>query len=334
MSMFAALESVTEFDSEGLFKEMLNLTLDCVESLQKATSLSETISNLENLRDVVSVYGFSESLMAFVNKDNHLSNIIPEIPSLESYIGCSTISSEAAVEELEYTIKKAVIRFKDAFVAHVIKYKNIYKILLKVILYLNVATIGFLAYGAFAAFPASFVINFLAKSFVIHILPFSVALWFIDKAKSLPLAVNEALDLRLPTTETEKKAYQSRVHDIFQNRAKVNVFKFEESFMPGHNSDKKTLKDLGYTEQNISQLTEEVKATLKELDMGDHVANRLEGLYQSKEAETQSGREALVWITEIATKSLKLTVHSLQESGSNLKRISHTFEEAKKEFKE
>ena len=149
----------------------------------------------------------------------------------------------------------------------------------------------------------------------------SILLEYIKRVKSIPAAVRESLELKLPTTSEEYDNYRVKVAHIFKSYAGINIYNFEESEIPT-NHEEKPLNSLGYNLENIEKTIEEIKIVATELKKGEAFADKLEDLSKSGEAKTPIGRKALIFITNIVTKAMKLSfrnttvvVHQLKSLG-------------------
>ncbi len=141
--MFAPIKNHTSvhIDYAGLFEQSLEHFRCDMTSLDEAESLSDVMIHLKALQTSIEVYGCTAALMTFANSDGALSNAIPSIPSLETFIATESFDTELAVEGIVSKIKETAGKWYKAVKAHIIKYKAFYKnaLAIAVLLIANIA---------------------------------------------------------------------------------------------------------------------------------------------------------------------------------------------------
>lgn len=334
--MFEALQTISDdkkLTEDQLFDFVLENLQYQSDALQKAVDLEETLSNLELLKSSIEMYGLSSSLLAFADHNQILSRHIPEMPSLESYLADSNIDKAIAVEGLDDTIKKIAQRWFSAFMEHIVKYKKWYTAAGLILLGLwGIGTYSVMSLFVWAGAPTSLLISAFSIQLISAAL-FTGITTAVLCSGSTPLAIREALSLRLPDTEEKYTSYENKVKEIFKTKAHVNIDNFDEPselLKPEH----KTLEELGYTPENLKELAEKTKAAVDELGRCDFIATDLEKLAKTPEAETQIGRSALMFLSNIIKKSMNLAMKHAGEATKELKTIGSHIEEKIKEHKE
>lgn len=305
---------------ETLYNAAISLgALDqATEKLQYIKAQADTIKQLQTFNDIIVKFGMTRELLEFVDHDKNLSSSIPEVPSLEVYLINSNVDTTAASEAVIEKIKEISSKFYEGLKEHVIKYRRFYTGLLNVFGFLKGLEIGLLFLS-----QADPVIKLIRGSHIaIQVVAAQVLYTSIKKAKSIPHAVKEALALKLPTTSEQKDAYKLKVVDIFKSKAGINIYDLEESAIPTSPGEK-PINSLGYTLENIESAISEIKEAADELKKGEFVADRLETLLKSGEARTPIGRDALIFITDIVTKTMKLSVKNLVVSAHQIKTLGH-----------
>ena len=320
-------------DLDIIYNTILNLQLldSAMESLQQASSLSETLEQLQVLSDVVSKFGMSRELLAFVDHDKTLSSAIPQIPSLESFLLDANIDTTVANEAIIEKIKEITGKFYEAFKSHIVKYREWYSGVARFISgvsgFLLGGSIGLSIVGvALGASPFPIIKSILTSKILVVAVGSSVLHAAILRAKSIPAAVDRALSLELPTTTVEKANYISEVHNIFKTAAGIDINDLTEAMLTTGEGGK-PLNSLGYTLENIEKVVNDIKVTTAELKKGESVADKLEALAKSPQAQTPDGRSALIFITGIVTRVMKLSVSNVAAAVHQLKTIDNKVKE-------
>ena len=223
-----------------------------------------------------------------------------------------------------------VRRFTDAFLMHIRKYREWYIkatnilatlsvfILEKTVIISSIMTIG--SGGSVMITPAILLALLTNPHVMIPAITAGVVIIALKTARSIPLAIKESLDLRLPTTVQERAVYIRKVRGIFHSKAGVDIDKLGVATL-SEDETGKTARELGYTKEHIAEIVHTVTDAIDAIKRCDFIPKRLEELSQSVEATTSNGRAALIFITGVITKTMHLAVSDTMKATQQMHKL-------------
>lgn len=306
----------------ALLIAMENHNID-MSQLVVAEDILKDIDDLSALHMTFSVHGITKPLLQFSNHNGMLTAAIPIIPSLESMRGdLDVAASQPALEGIADAIREAGKRFLVALKNHLIKYKDWYKSFVTSIQkFVGGIGLFFTAVAMITAGPAVALVYFATT--VIALATGSVLKRMLDHAKSAPVAIKQALSIKLPSVEEDYKDYHARIAEIFKSSAGFDVTKMNfDTESDANKSNGKDVKSLGYTVQSIKAVAVATGEAMKALEtLGSSVEDKLARLANSPEAGTPTGRKALTWLTKIITVVMRRSAAIVTEGASTATKL-------------
>ncbi len=296
------------------------------DALQEATTHANTLAELEAFKSSTEAFGFSQSLLAFADHDQALSQSIPAIPSLETYLVDTNIDITVATEGVITVIKQTAQRFLDALLMHITKYKDWY--IKAVTAAASIA--GYLGGSLIGSYGAIFGMG-VALSSITVIVPPAILTIFVGGivaglalryVTSVPLAIKEALELKLPADVQARSTYVGKIRQIFKERAHIDINKLHVATLD-HHTKGLSAREMQLTKEGIERVVDETKEAVEAIKRCNFIPERLEELAHSIEASTSNGRAALLFLTSLITKVMHLSVQETMKAAQAVRYVAH-----------
>ena len=314
------------FSDEMVYEPLIDHFSCSLEDLHTATTLCETINQLDALLSVMTTHGMSKELLAFADHDLTLSTAISTIPSLEAYVADpDVLNVDAAAESVLQSIKHVSQRFIDAIMSHIVRFRNWYGSATKI---LGAFSIAILNKGKIKSVDPFYLAGqatfdwkiLLDPKVVVPAVAAGAVLIALNLARSTPHAIKQALELTLPTDVQGRAAYISKVSTIFQEVAKIDLKRLGVATLSERETGK-SARELGYTKEHVEEIVRDVSIAIDELRRCEFIPEKLETLSRSVEATTSNGKAALIFLTNVITKTMHLAVHDTLKAGHQMQRL-------------